>query len=163
MNERMASRATLAAPGRSSWRRWTRAALAYPVLVALIAGGVFCVLDARRYTPAFALAFESLAHDADLAERLGAPLEAGSVFGSFGTSPTGHEEASLSFALRGPRAEATAYVRAHEVGSIWRIERLEVELRQSRERLLITGPDDSRAQARLGAGRGAQLRAWRRP
>ena len=73
--------------------------------------------------------------------------------GSFGTSAAGQEAASLSFALRGPRATATAYVRAREVGSIWRIEGLEVELRQSHERLVIGTPLDASVRASAGRAR----------
>jgi|HubBroStandDraft_3_1064219.scaffolds.fasta_scaffold652745_1 hypothetical protein len=82
-----------------------------------------------------------------LTERLGSPLHKGwFVLGNIETTPTSGR-AELAIPVSGPKGSGTLYVEAHKQAGLWKVDSLQLGIKDSEERtdLLLTARDASPA------------------
>lgn len=109
-------------------RRWVRWALLAYAGASVMAVALFFVITAQmKRTAAFELAFAELSRSQQVAQLLGAPLEAGRVNGSIKVAG-GSGEAALDFDLAGPQRKGRAYVQAIKQADQWSVQQLALVL-----------------------------------
>jgi hypothetical protein len=120
-------------------RQWALAgAITIPTVIALALGLVFAIMVSLKQSEAYGLAVAELRADPRAMAALGAPIEAGLPSGSVSVSgPSGHAE--LAIAVEGSKAEGTLYMVATKQLGRWVIERAELELDGSEQRIELGG------------------------
>jgi hypothetical protein len=121
-------------------RKWAQAGVALlgfgVVILALL---FFAITSAMKSSEVYQLAFARLEGSPEALLALGQPLKTGMVQGKMSTSgPSG--SAQISFSVQGPKAAGKAYVDATKDMGKWTIERLELEVENRPQRLLLVGP-----------------------
>jgi hypothetical protein len=101
---------------------------------------IFLVFGMIKSCDAYKLAVERARQDPRVAAKLGTPIEPRwYVSGSVQISgPNG--TASLAIPVSGPRDAATVYVEAVKARGQWQINDLIVEIKSSKERIVLVGP-----------------------
>ncbi|MBD1872852.1 hypothetical protein H6F75_05110 [Nodosilinea sp. FACHB-131] len=103
-------------------------ALVISLLVALFVALVFSITAGMKNSEAYKLGYEKLQSNIEAINALGAPITTGAPRGSIETSgPIG--KADLSFSAEGSKSKGTVYLDAVKDLGIWRINRIELEVR----------------------------------
>lgn len=102
--------------------------------------GVFAML---KESEAYGLAQAALAADGRVARIVGRPFSTGLPMGSIAVSgPSG--SASLSFSVKGPKGQGTAFVEASKVLGQWKVKQLVFETDETGERIdVLPAPKDA--------------------
>lgn len=118
-------------------RKWARWGVGLIVLsVAALVAVFVSVSSAIKQSQPYTLAQAKLAHNPEVVQALGEPLQTGTPMGHLEVSgPTGH--ASLSFGVEGPKGQGTAYVEATKDLGRWRIDRMALDVDATGQRIVI--------------------------
>ena len=116
------------------WRNWG--------LIVIIAYSVFYIAlffginSLMKSSEAYQLALQEINANPEINKILGEPIEAGMLRGSIETSgPSG--KASISIPLKGTKTKGIAYVKAIKEMGIWKIQKMEVEIKPNGKRIVI--------------------------
>jgi hypothetical protein len=121
-------------------RKWALAGVGVLGLgLVLMVALFFAITAAMKSSEVYQLAFARLEHNPDVVSVLGEPLKTGMVQGSLkATGPSG--DAEISFSVEGPKSHGTAYVNATKAMGKWTIDRMEVEVENRPDRIIIVAP-----------------------
>jgi hypothetical protein len=107
------------------WAIWS--ALAYLVVIGLLAAMIFSIFTAMKSSEAYRIGVARLQANAEAMSVLGAPVSTGFPNGSIEVSgPKG--KADISFSVQGSKAKGTVYLDAIRDLGVWKINRLELEV-----------------------------------
>ena len=125
---------------RSPRRLWAIVALAVVFGIVVLGGGIFVgVLGVIKHSEAFQLAVTRLQASPVAADALGAPISAGTPYGSINTSGDSGT-AQLNFSVTGSKAKGEVFVDAVKRFGTWSIRELTLKVDGSdREINLIAG------------------------
>jgi hypothetical protein len=112
---------------------WWGAAIWLSVIATFIAI-FFAIAAAMKSSEAYKLAVAKLEANEMVIQSIGAPITTGIPMGEIQVSgPSG--SAKLSFSLKGPKGEGTAYLEANKSLGLWKIERLAFEQQSTGQRI----------------------------
>jgi len=105
-----------------------------------VVGLVLMVFGLIKSCGAYEIALERVQEDAAVVERLGRPIEPGwYVTGNVHLSGASGR-ASMSFPVAGPDGSATVHIEATKTMGQWTAQRLVVEIKGTRERIVLVQP-----------------------
>ena len=115
-------------PQKRGQRWWVIVAVAVILGIVIFVGSIFVgVLGILKNSEAYQLAVTRLQSSPLAANALGAPISAGTPYGSIKTEGTSGT-ADLNFSVTGSKAKGTAYVDAVAQDGAWKITRLTLRI-----------------------------------
>jgi len=105
--------------------------------ISFVAAFLFFIGGIMKGTDAYQISFDQIIHNPQVIGAIGEPIEPGFfVSGKVNIQgQTGY--ADISYSLTGPKAEATAYVRAEKEMGQWLFQRIIVEIEPDKRRIVL--------------------------